>query len=393
MKVLMLSWEYPPMNVGGLANHVYYLSKNLAKRGIEVHVITSAYQNSLIEEIVMGVHVHRVFPINIESNDFVKNIMHLNFAIIERAITLFDGIGKVDIIHAHDWLVAYAAKTIKNAYTIPIITTIHATEQGRNNGIWTEEQKYISCTEEMLVKESSKVIACSDYMREQINKLFLYSWQDIWVIPNGVESKKFDLKFDKNRFRINYAENEEKIIFYIGRHVYEKGIQVLIESAPQVLNSYQKVKFIIGGTGPMTESLKNRVKELGLEARFIFTGYMDEITKLKLFKVADVSVFPSFYEPFGIVALEAMAAGCPVITSDIGGFREIIKHDNNGLTFYSKDSNSLSFNILRILRDKNLSEFLIENAFGTIEDDFTWNRIATITLKNYNKVKFKKKDR
>jgi glycosyltransferase involved in cell wall biosynthesis len=391
MKVLMLSWEYPPMSVGGIANHVYYLSKDLVKKGVEVHVITLAYENSLIEEILMGVHVHRVYPINIETKDFAKKIMQLNFAMIERAITLFSDIGRVDIIHAHDWLVAYAAISIKGAYKIPIITTIHATEHGRNNGIWTDEQKYISCTEELLAKESCRVIACSKYMKEQINKLFSYPWDDIWVIPNGVESKEFSLKFDKKGFRKKYAQDEEKIIFYIGRHVYEKGIQVLIEAAPQILKDYQNVKFIIGGIGPMTESLKNRVKELGLEARFIFTGYTDEKTKLKLYNVADVSVFPSLYEPFGIVALEAMAAGCPVVTSDIGGFREIIKHDNNGLTFYNKDSNSLSFNILRILKNSNLSEFLIENAFSTIEDDFTWDKIADNTLKIYISVRIKAK--
>ncbi|GAA0178550.1 glycosyltransferase family 4 protein [Clostridium sediminicola] len=388
MKVLMLSWEYPPKNVGGLSNHVYYLSKSLVNKGVEVHIVTCVEGAAPYEELKHGVFVHRVEPYDIETEDFTKWVMQLNFAMIERSITLINEIGGVEVIHAHDWLVTYAAKVLKWAFKIPLVSTIHATEYGRNNGIRTETQKYIASTEYMLTFESCKIIACSNYMRHQINQLFTKELEKIWVIPNGIDCKGFELEFDKENFKNKYAQDYEKIVFYIGRHVFEKGIDVLINAAPYIAKEYNDVKFVIGGIGPMTEELKDKVKNMGMESKFIFTGYMDEESKIKLYKIADIAVFPSLYEPFGIVALEAMASGCPVIVSDVGGFAEIIYHEKNGLTFLNGNSKSLSDNILRIFNDFELSKFLIENAKATIEDKFAWEKIADTTLEMYNKAQF-----
>ncbi|MCH5139053.1 glycosyltransferase family 4 protein [Clostridiaceae bacterium UIB06] len=387
MKILMLSWEYPPKNVGGLSNHVYYLSQALSKMGHEIHVITCEEGTAPLQENDNGVFVHRVTPYKIDTGDFAKWVMQLNFAMIEEAIKTITAGGKFDIIHAHDWLSAFSAKTLKSSFKIPTVCTIHATEYGRNGGIRTDMQKYISSTEWFLSYEAWKVVACSNYMRHQISKIFSVPWEKIWVIPNGVEPEKFDFKFDWLNFRRKYARDEEKIIFYIGRHVFEKGIHLLIESAQGIISRYNNSKFVIAGTGPMTNELKHRVRQMGIESKFVFTGYMSDEDRDKLYRVANIAVFPSLYEPFGIVALEAMAAGCPVVVSDTGGLGEIVEHKVNGLKTINGSSESIIDNISQLLYNDELANRIKENAMKCVYEKYTWNKIAETTICMYNWVK------
>jgi len=387
MKILMLSWEYPPKNVGGLSNHVYYLSHALSKFGHEVHVITCEEGIAPVQENDNGVFVHRVSPYKIDTNDFIKWVMQLNFAMVEEAVRLITTCGKFDIIHAHDWLSAYSAKTLKWSFRIPTVSTIHATEYGRNGGVRTDMQRYISSTEWLLTYESWKVVACSNYMRQQISDVFSVPWEKIWVIPNGVEPDNFNFDFDSQSFRRRYARDEEKIVFYIGRHVFEKGIHLLIEAAPEIINKYNNTKFVIGGTGSMTEELKSRVRKMGIEEKVLFTGYMSDSDRDRLYRVSNVSVFPSLYEPFGIVALEAMAAGCPVVVSDTGGLGEIVQHEKNGLKTINGSSNSIVDNIIKLLFDEELVTNIKNNALKTVYENYTWSRVAEITMSMYNWVK------
>jgi glycosyltransferase involved in cell wall biosynthesis len=387
MRILMFSWEYPPKNVGGLSNHVYNLAGSLAVQGNEVHVITCGEQHSFLKEENSGVNVHRVLPYSLESEDFTKWVMHLNFVMAEEAVKLVNSSGKFDIIHAHDWLSLYSAKLIKAAYNIPMLCTIHATEHGRNSGIRTDLQRYISSAEWMLTYEAWKVIVCSEYMKAEVKDIFNVPEDKVFIIPNGVEVDNFNFEFNNEEFRSSYAQPDEKIIFYVGRHVYEKGIHLLVEAAPDIVNSYNKVKFLIAGQGPMTEELKEKARLLGLEHKFLFLGYVDDLTKNKLLKCADAAVFPSLYEPFGIVALEAMSAGCPVVVSDVGGLKEIVQHEVNGLKIITGSKDSLRDNIVRLLSDRNLREQL--NSVGVKEtlNNYSWEKISARTIELYEKVK------
>lgn len=387
MKILMLSWEYPPKNVGGLSTHVYNLSQSLKTQGHEVHIITCEEGTAPVFEEENGVVVHRVTPYNIPTDDFTKWVMHLNFAMIEEGIRIIKEFGRFDIIHAHDWLVAHCAKVLKWAYKIPVVSTIHATETGRNGGIRTEIQRYISSTEWFLSYEAWKVIGCSQYMKNQIKDLFHTPEDKIWTIPNGVEINEFEIEFDKNEFKKYYVNEDENIVFFVGRHVFEKGVHLLIEAANTILQEVPNTKFIIAGQGPMTAELKDKVYQQNLNHKFVFLGYIDSLTKNKLYKVADVAVFPSIYEPFGIVSLEAMAAGCPVVVSDTGGLGEIIEHEVNGLKMLNGVSNSLKDNVVRVLKDKELSLKLREEAYNTIQNLFSWKKVAQITEEVYKAVK------
>lgn len=383
MKILMLSWEYPPKNVGGLSNHVYNLSHRLSNLGHEIHVITCEEGTAPIEEEDKGVFVHRVTPYKIDTEDFTKWVMHLNFAMIEEAVRLIRNLGRFDIIHAHDWLATFSAKSLKWAFNIPMICTIHATEHGRNNGIRTDMQKYISSTEWLLTYEAWKVIVCSNYMKNGVQELFKVPSDKICIIPNGVHTEEFKLNFDKKEFRKKYAEEDEKIIFFVGRLVFEKGVHLLVETAPEIINKFNNVKFVIAGVGPMNEELQERVIQMGLQSKILFPGYMTVEERNKLYNVSDIAVFPSLYEPFGIVALEAMASGCPVVVSDTGGLSEIIQHKENGLKFINGSRESLVHNICELLQNDDLYKRVREKAMKDVEEKYSWYSIGRNTEKLY----------
>ena len=192
MKILMLSWEYPPRVVGGISRVVYDLSHRLIKDGHEVTVVTYRDGNVPYFEDDEGVKVHRVDNFMISSNNFIDWIMQLNFNMIAKAGEIISENGNFDIIHAHDWLVAYAAKTLKHAFKTPLVSTIHATEAGRNSGINGETQKYINDTEWMLTYESSEVIVNSNYMKSELQRLFGLPFEKINVVHNGVNLNQFN---------------------------------------------------------------------------------------------------------------------------------------------------------------------------------------------------------
>ena len=224
MKILMLTWEYPPRVVGGISKVVYDLSHRLINDGHEVIVATYRDGDAPYEENDKGVMVYRVDNYMIHPNNFIDWIMQLNFNMVSKATELINKNGNFDVIHAHDWLVTYAAKSLKNSYKIPLVCTIHATESGRNSGIHDETQRYINDTEWLLTYESSQVIVNSNFMKNDIQRIFGLPYDKINVIPNGVNLNKFSGVVRDYDFRRQYAMDNEKIILYVGRLVYEKKV-------------------------------------------------------------------------------------------------------------------------------------------------------------------------
>ena len=385
MKILMLTWEYPPRVVGGISRVVHDLSKVLLKDGHDVTVITYKDGDAPYFEDDKGVKVYRVDNYMINPNNFIDWIMQLNFAMIAKANELIAKEGNFDVIHAHDWLVANAAKTLKNSYNIPIVSTIHATEAGRNSGIHDETQRYINDTEWMLTYESSEVIVNSNYMKNELQRLFGLPYEKINVIPNGVNMNLFNNIEKDYNFRRRFAMDNEKIILFMGRLVYEKGIQNLIAAMPKILEGYHDSKLVICGKGGMLEELKEQVNKMGISNKVYFAGYMNGKDVQKMYKVADISVFPSTYEPFGIVALEAMLSGNPVVVSDIGGLNEIVEHRVNGMKSYCGNPNSLADSILELLYDHKLCADMTKAAKNKVRSEYNWSKIAQDTHFAYQK--------
>ena len=385
MKILMLSWEYPPRVVGGISRVVHDLSHRLIRDGHDVTVITYRDGDVPYEENDNGVKVYRVDNFMIQPNNFIDWIMQLNFNMIAKAGEIIAKDGKFDVIHAHDWLVAYAAKTLKYAYNTPIVSTIHATEAGRNSGIQGEQQKYINDTEWMLTYESSEVIVNSNYMKNELQRLFGLPFEKINVVPNGVDLDIFDNVERDYDFRRQYAMDNEKIILFVGRLVYEKGVQHLIAAMPKILSNYHDAKLIIAGKGPMLDELRNEVNSLGLGNKVYFTGYLNSKQVKKMYRAADIAVFPSTYEPFGIVALEAMLSDNPIVVSDVGGLNEIVDHGVNGMKSYAGNYNSIADSILTLLFDHKLCDSIVKNAKQKVKTEYNWPKIAQDTHFIYQK--------
>ncbi len=391
MRVVMLSWEYPPRIVGGISPHVYELSQELVKLGIEVHVVTKATPLAADEEIEpSGVHVHRVH-LGHDPDNFVHEIQLLNQATDLRVRQLLEDWrpgGDPTLFHAHDWLSLDAARELKYEYQLPMIATIHATEEGRNQGLHNDLQRYIHEQEYWLTYEAWRVIVCSEFMRTEVMRAFDCPFDKVEVIYNGVDAEKFRFSWkesEKAEWRLKFALPDEKIVMYVGRFVREKGIQVLLNSASVILAQEPDTKFVIVGGGHR-ERLEKFVRWYGLESKVLFTGFMANRSLYQIYRVADVAVFPSLYEPFGIVALEGMAAGAAVVTSDAGGLREVVLHDQTGTLSFAGNPESLAWAVLNVLRDPERAQRLKKAAKERLGKEFEWSKLAKQTAKAYERV-------
>ena len=380
LSVMMLTWEFPPRIIGGISPHVYYLSKSLARNGAKVYVVTCDFPGAPQHEVVDGVQVLRIDSYKNPSPDFATWVYLMNVNMQKEAAALVNSLGgKIDVFHAHDWLVATAGIGLKHVFRKPLFATMHSTEIGRRNGIHFDYEKMIHETEAWLTYEAWKVICCSDYMVSHVRWAFGLPEDKLVMVPNGVNTEVYaGHGEDLSEFRSKFALPEEKIVLFVGRLVYEKGVHVLVNAVPKVLEK-ANAKFIIVGNGYMKEQLSGLVKSMGLVHKVLFTGFVDDETLRKLQRCADVSVVPSLFEPFGIVALEAMAARSPVVVSDTGGLSEIVEHDISGVKVYVNNPDSLAWGINRILIDDGFANWLRTNAFKRVQEKYNWDKIGQQT--------------
>lgn len=393
MRVLMLSWEYPPMRVGGIAAALEGLAPALARAGVEVHVVTSGSAGGAAEEEQSpGLQVHRV-AVEGPSNDFIHWVHLLNGAMERRADALIatwrqEAPARPTLLHVHDWLGLFAGRALKHRHHLPLLSTIHATEFGRNNGIHTDIQRYINQCEWELQWESWRVIVCSGFMKGEVEYALGTPSDKIDIIYNGVDTDKFDFDFpddERARFRERFAAPNEKILFFIGRMVREKGAQVLIEALGRVRFQYHDAKLVIAGGGERGH-LEQLAAYLGIAPHVYFAGRVTDTDRDRLYKVADVAVYPSLYEPFGIVALEAMAARVPVVVSDAGGLREVVELDVSGTVTWLGNPDSLAWGIVRVLKNPELARTMADRAYERCLTVFNWDVLAEQTRQVYERV-------
>ncbi len=388
MRVMILSWEYPPRIIGGLGRHVYHLATSLASEGIKVHVVTKDHPGAPEYEESEGVHIYRVvnYPPDITQEDWVPWTLQFNVALLEKAVAIVNDLKNINVIHAHDWLVAHAAASLKHAYRIPLVATIHATEYGRHQGhLPGPMNKLIHQIEWWLTFESVRTICCSQYMMEQISSIFDLPPDKVDVIPNGIDSESFKRDVSVDLYRKQYVKPGDKLVFFVGRLVYEKGVQTVIEAMTLILNKIPNVTFVVAGSGPHMNQLKSLVDVFHLEDKVKFTGHIDTDMLSAFYKSADLTVVPSLYEPFGMVVLESMAMGTPTIVADTGGLSEIVVHEETGLKFEPGNPESLADAMLRILTDKELAERLTSDARAYLGDRYNWDKIASATLEVYRR--------
>jgi len=375
--------------VGGLGQHVAELLPVLGNLpGLELHLVTPRWAGGQMIERFGSVTIHRVDPPPAE-NDFYTTAWQTNLRLERYSQQLWAETGPFDLIHGHDWLVAFVGGALKRSYKVPLLSTIHATERGRGRGhLGSDQARAINNVEWSLSYESWRIIACSEYMAAQIVDYFKCSRDKIDVIPNGVNTAEFDLLDgqDLSHFRAMYALPNEQIVFHVGRIVYEKGIQVLIRATPLILGQHPAAKIVIAGKGPELEACRALAWSVGVGEKVLLTGFISDEDRDRLFKIADCAVFPSLYEPFGIVALQAMAAKCPVVVSEVGGLTEVVRHAETGITIYPDNPESLAWGIVHTLQHPDWSARRVENAYREVRELYNWDRIARLTASVYDRI-------
>jgi glycogen synthase len=377
VRVLILSWEYPPLIEGGLARHVRKLSEALVTRGVEVHVLTRGHEESPAEEDVAGVVVHRVREPDRprELGEFVTWVEHMNADMLAAGVELGDRFS-FDVVHGHDWLVAVAGDHLARRFRAPLVMTIHATEYGRHQG-WVDKhpQSHIHGVERWMANRAERVVTCSAYMREHVADIYGLEEERIAVVPNGIDPAELVPVADLDELRARFAAPDERLVLLVGRLVYEKGFQLALEALPTLVERVGNVRFLVAGSGTHEAELRKQAAELGLDAHGTFLGWIGDDVLHSLYRIADLTVVPSIYEPFGLVALEAMASDCPCLVADTGGLREVVPNEDVGLRFRSRDPASLAVMAERILTDPELRDRLVAEASEHVLG-FDWSDVA-----------------
>lgn len=392
-RVLILSWEYPPVIEGGLARHVRKLSEELVRQGIAIDVLTrgagvSSDGGPLAVEERGGVTVHRVrepdWPRDLDR--FVAWVQRMNQDMLLAGEALAEERG-YDLIHGHDWLVAHACAALADRLEVPFLTTIHATEHGRHQG-WVQDQpqSHIHAVERWMAHRADSVITCSHYMRGHVADIFDIDEERITVIPNGIDPRDLRPVDDLQTLRREFAQPHERLVLLVGRLVYEKGFQLALDALPGVIERVGDVRFLVAGSGTHEAELKAQAQQLGLTDQGVFLGWIGDDALHSLYRIADLCVVPSIYEPFGLVALEAMASGCPCIVADTGGLREVVPPgDRVGLRFNGGDAEHLGVMIERLLVDKELRDRLVAEASEHVLS-FDWSDVAQRTREIYRQL-------
>jgi len=386
MRVLILSWEYPPVIEGGLGRHVRKLAEHLVADGIEVHVLTRGGGRLPLEESRRGVVVHRVrepeFPREVEA--FVRWVGDMNIDMCRAGVSLCERFS-FDLVHSHDWLVAEAAEAVAKAAEVPWLVTVHATEFGRHQG-WVRQhpQSHIHGVERRMCRRADRLITCSEYMRGHVSRVFGVASERIRAIPNGVDPADLEPSetVDLDALRRRFAAPGELLVLLVGRLVYEKGFHLALEALAPIAAS-RDVRFVVAGTGTAEAELKSQARELGLSQRGTFLGWVGDDILHSLYRVADLVIVPSIYEPFGLVALEAMASGCLCVVADTGGLREVVPGDGTvGLRFPAADAEALRTILERVLGDDAARAELVASGREHVLR-FDWAEVARQTAGVY----------
>lgn len=384
MKILLVSWEYPPVVIGGLGRHVHHLATELVAAGHDVVVLsrrpagTDPLSHPTTDESVEGVRVIAAAEDPHEfafGTDMMAWVLAMGHAMVRAGFVLNDW--RPDVIHAHDWLVAHPAIALAQFFDVPLVSTIHATEAGRHSGwISGPVSRQVHGLESWLVRESDSLIACSASMRDEITTLFGPELSEISVIPNGIDTEGWP--FAPRRSHSGPAE-----LLYFGRLEYEKGVHDAIAALPRIRRTHPGTTLTIAGDGTQLDFLKGQARKYKVLKAANFVGRVDHSQLLALLHSADAAVLPSHYEPFGIVALEAAAAGAPLVTTTAGGLGEAVIDGVTGLSYAPSDVAALATAVRRLLDSPAAAQQRARTARERLTSDFAWYTVAAETSQVY----------
>ena len=390
MRILHLSWEYPPVVHGGLGRHVYDLSRAQAAAGHDVVVITVPHPDAPATQKDSGVRVVRAqsAPPTVEfrPETLLAWILGLGHDLTRAAASLPSD-WRPDVVHGHDWVVAHAAASVSRLLDAPLVMTVHATEWGRHRGyIGGPVSPAIHAIEGWITNLANHVIVCSAYMADEVGRLFAVDPRSIDVIPNGIDLRQWRAsRTQVARARATYA-GDGPLLAYVGRLEWEKGIHTLIDAMPTLRRRFPGLRLAIAGKGGQADSLRQQAIARRVGGSVEFLGWIPQEEVIALGAAADVTVIPSLYEPFGLVCLEAAAVGTALVVADTGGLAEFVRNDETGQTFAPGSSTSLIAAISTVLNDPVRAAANAKRARSLARDDYSWESVASRTTLIYQQV-------
>jgi len=380
-----LTWEFPPRVVGGIARHCEGLAKALVQQNHEVHLFTLDFPGSPNYEEMDGVKVYRAST-ELGHPNFLTWVLLFNHFLTKRMADVTQSID-FDVIHVHDWLAAFSGISFKHYLKKPMVLTVHSTEIGRAQGLHSPDSFSINGIEWWATYEADRVIVCSQSMKNEICGHFNLPLDKVDVIPNAIDTTKYQTSVDRGSVRQRYGVGYgEKLILCVGRLVPQKGIEYFIRAIPIIAKRYPEAKFIIVGEGWSRDLLEAEARSSGQGRKIQFTGFASDQEVINLMTSADALVVPSVYEPFGIVALEGMATGVPVVASKVDGLAEVIEHDRTGVFVYPRSPESIAWGVDQVLSDPGHAKWLTENAKEELRKAYSWEAVAMKTVEVYRKV-------
>ena len=413
MKIAVLVYEYPPKIVGGLGTYAAEITRKFVLMDNDVTVFTMNDDGGTLptREIWRGIEIHR--PLHIDVSDSLPDVIAEDIKKWGRGLRLFgnllvynyltasklinelikkEGVN-YDVVVAHDWLSIMGGVTVKKESDLPLVFHVHSTEKGRTLG---NGSSVVSNIELRGAKMADMIITVSYAMKDELIQLG-FPKDKIEVAYNGVDPQKYDPKNVSSeqvrKIKAFYGLKEDDfMILFLGRLVGVKGVDKLIMAMPHVLSKIPNARLVIVGVGDQQEYLINLTRTMRLNeyVRFRF-DFIPEEERILHYAACDVAVFPSYYEPFGIVALEAMSMEKPVVVGAAGvsGMREIVVCCSDEQCGYHIDPNNpsdIAWGIISSLENPERRKWLGKNGRKRVLNEFTWNKIAEKTVQLYEEV-------
>jgi glycogen synthase len=374
----MVSWEMPPLVIGGIAAHVDGLSRALARAGHEVVVLTLHHPDAPDDSMVEGVRVvraHTDLPA-LPDSDFLARTISANHKVAQ-LIARLDG-WRPDVVHAHDWLAAWAGDDLHALWRVPLVATVHATERGRHGGsVPAGAPAAINSVEWWLTFQAATVITCSRYMRDEVMGAFQLPPDKVKVVPNGVDAGVWRSTGPTRR-----SEGPPLVVSW-GRIQYEKGFQTLVAALASLRYRHPDLRVVIAGRGAFLGELEAIAQGLGVDHMVAFPGFVPDDELRRLLHTCACAVTPSLYEPFGIVALEALAAGAPLVAAATGGLVEVLEGTGAALLYPPGDANALASALDRMLDEPSLAATGQTAGARLVTDRYSWDAVGAATVPIY----------
>jgi glycogen(starch) synthase len=376
VRILHLSSEYPPARIYGLGRFVHGLARAQAAAGDDVLVLTNSSGGEQDDVFLQGVHVHRIeFPNPPRPSDGHGEVLQFNHGLVARFLDRRSTFEGVDVVCSHDWLTALAAREIASELDAPLVVTFHDEVVGKHFGRLDRESTFVSGLERLTAHDATAVIANSEFIASQVRKH--YGAERVTAVHGGIDPALLEPSGGVADFKSVLAQPGETLVTFFGRLDPEKGLEELAEAALAAGQARRELRFAIAGTGRGEEPLRRRLSSLGERVKFL--GYVKGGALSLLYRASDIVVIPSLYEPFGLVALEAMLAGAAVVVSDAGGLAEIVRQGQDGLVVPVGDGDGLADAICRLTDDSKLRATLVASAQERARTEFSWARVAEKT--------------